>query len=603
MKSGMPFFLLAIITFACDPPFIGLPVARSQPAKTNTILESTLRNLEKEIAEVRGLTFKTPVTAKRIARGSDASKGVQGYYSTKDKTLYLYDDITGAYERGVLIHEMVHALQDQHFGLAKLHQAEFGSDGELALAAFIEGDATLVMIELLKKDQPKIAAMLDTSLEKAKNLRNAFLYGVGARYVKSIKDKGGWAAVNARYRFPPRSTAAILAPGLNTIDLGPGKAEGAFTLIQKYADAPDAKPLIVSAVQGLIGDRTVSDGGIAKVWQSAFDTPQHAKRFADAHAAFMSAKQPDYKPTASPNTWRRTDGATLRLILHGTRISRVEAPSEASLQAAIDRLEGSPRLEIWSAKERRSITFGELIDRLLEAEIVCVGESHDSEICHRLQLQIIKSLHASDSRLAVGMEMFQRPYQEHLDRFVQGSISEEDMLKATEYRTRWGFHWSLYQPIADFCRRNTIPLAALNATQEMTRKISKGGFAQLSDEDKKTLGPIDFQVKAHRDYWYEALAKMHGNTKVSDDQKERSYQVMTVWDDYMAASAASFQTTRNIRRMVVLAGSGHIDLGFGIPQRTAKRTGGRTATVHLAPGGNWEKLTQKAPTDFVIVAR
>src|SRR5262245_25124994 len=177
-------------------------------AQTPKILDETLRQLEKDIAAVRGLEFKSPVAAKVIAR-KDGDKGVQGYYNLKDKTLYLYDDIKGNYERGVLIHEMVHALQDQHFSLAKLHQDAFGSDAELAMAALIEGDATYTMIELVKKDQPKVAAMLDTSLEKAKNLRNAFLYGVGARYVKNLKEKGGWAAVNMKYRFTPRTTASI----------------------------------------------------------------------------------------------------------------------------------------------------------------------------------------------------------------------------------------------------------------------------------------------------------------------------------------------------------------------------------------------------------
>src|SRR6188508_1144125 len=115
---------LFVIALVCTLP--GL--VRAQPAATAKILDETLRQLEKDIAGVRGLAFKTPVVAKVIARGNDGRKGVQGYYNLKDKTLYLYDDIAGNYERGVLIHEMVHALQDQHFNLSKLHQAEFGSD-------------------------------------------------------------------------------------------------------------------------------------------------------------------------------------------------------------------------------------------------------------------------------------------------------------------------------------------------------------------------------------------------------------------------------------------------------------------------------------------
>jgi uncharacterized iron-regulated protein len=260
-------------------------------------------------------------------------------------------------------------------------------------------------------------------------------------------------------------------------------------------------------------------------------------------------------------------------------------------------------MSIWSAKERRTLTFGELADRLLESDLICVGETHDNDLCHRVQLQIIKALHARDARLGVGMEMFQRPHQPPLDAFVRGAMSEEEMLKATEYRKRWGFHWSLYQPIADFCKRNSVPLAALNIASELTAKISKGGYAGLSDEDKKTVGPIDYHVKAHRDHWYETLGKMHGGTKRTAEQKERSYQVMTTWDEYMGASAAQFQIDRTLRRMVVLAGSGHIDLGFGIPQRAVQRTGGKYATVHVAPGGDTEKLFASPPADFVVVVR
>jgi uncharacterized iron-regulated protein len=460
------------------------------------------------------------------------------------------------------------------------------------------------MIELLKNDQPKVAAMLDTSLEKAKNLRNAFVYGIGARYVKGLKDKGGWVSVNARYRFPPRTTAAILSPDASgSIDLGPGKTIGAFGIIEKFAANAEAKALAIAAVGGLIGERVAEDGAV-KSWQLAFHTSEQAMRFQNAYAAYQSSKvqRPVLPAKGGTLRWLANGERVIHIAVHGTRVAIVEAPNEAAERAALERLH-APALSIWSAKERRHLSFGELTDRLLETDFVCIGESHDSELCHRVQLQIIKALHACDARLGVGMEMFQRPYQAPLDKFVKGEIGEEEMLKATEYKTRWGFHWSLYQPIVDFCRRNAVPLAALNAPRELTAKISKGGFANLTDADKKALGPIDFHVKAHRDHWYETLAKMHGNSKVSEEQKEKSYQVMTTWDEYMAASAAAFQTSRHLRRMVVLAGSGHIDLGFGIPQRAVQRTGGKAATVHIAPGGDPTKLFTSPPTDFVIILR
>ncbi len=562
---------------------IAAPALADEPIAKQKELETTLRKLEKDIAEVRGLAFKTPVVAKVIARPTDKDKGVQGYYSLKDKTLFIYDDIKGNYERGVLVHEMVHALQDQHFGLKNLHPTGFDSDADLARSALIEGDATFTMIELLKKDQPHVLAMLDTNLDKAKNLQNAFLYGQGARYVKALKEKGGWEAVNAAYKNPPRSTASVLHPGerISIVDLGPGKTRGEYELIATLHGNAEATKFAA----GWRGDRFIEHNN-GTVWLLAFADADDATDFARA-----------YRATREGNRGFRA------IEQRGARLTVVTAANGGTLHALADIYAGPLTLAICSTKDKKTITFGELTDRLLQADIVCVGESHDSELNHRLQLQIIESLYARDPRLGVGMEMFQRPFQAKLDDYLGGRTkSEERFLKTTEYPTRWGYEWSMYRPIVDFCRNNGVQVAALNVATELKNRISKVGHAGLTDEERGQLGDIDFNVKAHRDYFIELLAKMHGKDATAE-QKERSYQVMTVWDEYMADSAAKFQKERGIRRMVILAGSGHIERGFGIPDRMAKRTGGKTATIKIEVGGDLEKLSKEATTDYVIVVR
>jgi uncharacterized iron-regulated protein len=216
---------------------------------------------------------------------------------------------------------------------------------------------------------------------------------------------------------------------------------------------------------------------------------------------------------------------------------------------------------------------------------------------------IIKALFARDERLGVGMEMFQRPYQKALDRYVAGAIDEATMLEDTDYRKRWGFEWGLYRPIVDFCRRNKVALAALNLSDELRGRARKMGYDRLTAQEKKLLGPVDFNVKAHRAHWFEQLGKMHGHGEPTKEQKERFYQIMTLWDEYMADSAARFQKERKLRRLVVLAGSGHIDRGFGIPDRAARRTGGKAVTVHLAQGGKLDKLKSSPPADFILILR
>jgi aminopeptidase N len=171
--------------------------------------------------------------------------------------------------------------------------------------------------------------------------------------------------------------------------------------------------------------------------------------------------------------------------------------------------------------------------------------------------------------------------------------------RAARYRQRWGFDWGLYRPIVEFSRKNGVPLAALNMPRELTQRLSRVGHGGLTAEEKGQLGESDFQVKEHRDYWYDRLAKLHGQAEATPERKERSYQVMAAWDGYMAAGAARFQQERGLRRLVILAGGGHVERGFGIPARAAKLTGGKVATVSVETGKDPAPPTE-ATTDFVV---
>jgi len=60
-----------------------------------------------------------------------------------------------------------------------------------------------------------------------------------------------------------------------------------------------------------------------------------------------------------------------------------------------------------------------------------------------------------------------------------------------------------------------------------------------------------------------------------------------VWEDAMAEMIA-----QNLKNdvMVVLAGNGHIQFKYGIPDRAYKRTGASFRTIYLAPAGDVVEL-------------
>ncbi len=218
-----------------------------------------------------------------------------------------------------------------------------------------------------------------------------------------------------------------------------------------------------------------------------------------------------------------------------------------------------------------------LLDRLADNRVVFVGESHDRYEDHLNQLAIIAGLRARGKDLAIGMEFFQQPFQPHLDAFVAGELGEGDLLRQTEYFERWRFDYRLYRPILRFARDNGIPLVALNLEKEITDQVGDGGIASLSAADASRIpADIERDNDEYRNYM-KAVFDMH--PKGEDADFEHFLDVQLLWDEGMAERAARYLQAHPDKTLVVLAGSGHVEYGRGIPSRLQRRLPLPSATV------------------------
>lgn len=121
------------------------------------------------------------------------------------------------------VHELDHALQDQHFSLKALLDKGTNGDGRLAARSVAEGDASLVTtayqlrvsglgLDQIKKGQLLSRFKLDGKAPLVLERYLTFPYGPGQELVLAVYRAGGWPLVNQMYQDPPQSSEQVLHP-------------------------------------------------------------------------------------------------------------------------------------------------------------------------------------------------------------------------------------------------------------------------------------------------------------------------------------------------------------------------------------------------------
>lgn len=236
--------------------------------------------------------------------------------------------------------------------------------------------------------------------------------------------------------------------------------------------------------------------------------------------------------------------------------------------------------------------LSQIIRRISEKKIIYVGEGHDQFSHHWVQLEIIRRFHRLGKKVAIGMEMFQKPFQEAIDAYIQQQIDEKEFLRRTEYFQRWRFDYLLYRPILAFARSAGIPVVALNISQEIAEKVGRGGIESLSPEEKLQVpAQMDFGDAAYRRRIREAY---QAHPEFKGRKFDFFYQAQVLWDETMAEGIDRFLQDNPDRQMIVLAGNGHLSFGSGIPQRVSRRNG-LSSSILLN-----DEETEKNAADFLL---
>ena len=254
------------------------------------------------------------------------SEGILGFYDPEAAEFVVVNDgaLLDAPAQWTHAHEFVHALQDQHYDLDALTDDSLDSEARAAVRALAEGEAELVQFLYLTQgdyfSEAEVNEILadmqqpDTTLPEdvppilISNL--AFPYDSGSRFVDALYRAGGFAAIDAAWANPPRSTEQILhperylagdapelvslAPLTDTLGVGwqqvAGDIMGEFFLRQ-YLDQQLPASVAERAAMGWGGDRYAvywneATGELVLALRLVWDTATDAAEFADAYADY-----------------------------------------------------------------------------------------------------------------------------------------------------------------------------------------------------------------------------------------------------------------------------------------------------------------------------
>lgn len=226
--------------------------------------------------------------------------------------------------------------------------------------------------------------------------------------------------------------------------------------------------------------------------------------------------------------------------------------------------------QLYSAKKGKPVSFEAMLKEVKKARLIHVGETHDDLEMHEMQFRIIEALYRQDPNLAIGLEQVTVDLQPVLDRWVAGELDEVSFLREISWYVTWNFNFKYYQKIFDFAREHRLPIFALNAPRNLISKVRMQGYEALNEEEKQIIPPLDLSNQEHRQlirtiFESEEIPPQMKGANL-DSMFEALYRAQVAWDETMGRNTVRAAEATG-RRVVVLAGSGHMLYGLGLNLR------------------------------------
>ena len=249
------------------------------------------------------------------------------------------------------------------------------------------------------------------------------------------------------------------------------------------------------------------------------------------------------------------------------------------------------------ARSGRRFAFGQHIENMIcSKRLIYFGEHHEQPEVVQVQLTLLQTLvnhqsqnpssHLNHSCVRVFLEHFSIEQQTLLDKYVHNRDMKMSELQR-EYKETGdeGFEVEKYSSILDFARDQSeqVKLIASFVPRRLAKDVVKNGEEEahkhLSELDEKLGDYVRKHYKEGSEQHYNLFESLisgrglqkddKGETEKPSDKFRKIFPAQVFKDSVMAAVVAKHlndpQTEHD--KFLVICGSGHLEYGFGIPER------------------------------------
>lgn len=277
----------------------------------------------------------------------------------------------------------------------------------------------------------------------------------------------------------------------------------------------------------------------------------------------------------APRGWRSACQSSLRqlLVLVG-----VVLLSACGHRGPLPEHPPNPLLgKIFRGASGEEVSEAGLLAAMAQAQVVYLGESHDSPYHHEGQLRVLRSLTAAGKSPALGFEVFPVHQTSILMNYVKlpehSGLSEEGFNADAWLREKLEWtdpdpRWESYGELLRLAREQQLPAFGIDLPRSLRHRISQGGSASLLPAEAQQLRPSGLDNDNYRQLMYEQFKRSHCGYG-SEEYLGRLYDNWVARNDVMAATIEAMLEDEMNLPVVVIVGHGHTRYQMGVYERLA----------------------------------